>query len=82
MKKQGKGLEVGPMDAVIILKPDGTFKTSLPEFSGETVPEHITTGVSIMYALRNPEMVTMLHKNFAAECAKAVGEVDCLVAEG
>lgn len=59
---------VGPNDVVIIIRDDGTFEAVMPEAVQDPLPDHLITSAALIYALRNPEMISILHKNFALEC--------------
>lgn len=63
-----KKISVGPNDVVIVLHDDGTFEAALPDQVGDPLPDHLITSAALVYALRNPEMIAILHKNFALEC--------------
>lgn len=61
---------MGAQDCVIILRDDGTVEAMMPPATEAHVPDHLMMSAAILYALRNPEMVNMLHKNFALEAQK------------
>lgn len=69
---QRKKINIGPNDVVIILRDDGTFEAALPDAVTDPLPDHLITSAALVYALRNPEMIAILHKNFALECHKGV----------
>ena len=69
-KDRKRQIAVGSQDCVIILRDDGTVEAVMPPVTTMQVPDHLMTSAAIMYALRNPEMVNMLHKNFALEAHK------------
>ncbi len=62
-------LELGPMDAAIILRADGTLEAALPELDMESLPENIVTSAALMFALQSPKMYDLIHENFIQECA-------------
>lgn len=63
-------------DAVIILKEDGSFETSLPEFCDERIPENVILGAALAFALRNEDLCSLIRENFEREC-----RIDGVVAE-
>lgn len=73
IKNQRRSVEVNSDDCVIILRNDGTVEAMLPPLTSEQMPDHLMTSAAIMYALRSPEMVNILHKNFALEAQKDFG---------
>lgn len=73
-KNNKRRIEVNPDDCVIILRDDGTVEAMMPPVKSEQVPDHLMTSAAILYALRNPEMVSILHKNFALEAHKDFGQ--------
>ena len=67
MKRREK-IKVGPADALVVFRPDGTYETSLPEIAGDDVPEHLITSAAVVYALQSPEMMDLLFENFHRQC--------------
>lgn len=65
-----KALTLGPLDAAIILREDGTMEASMPELSTDTVPDNVVTGAALMFALKNPELYDLIHNNFVNECSQ------------
>jgi hypothetical protein len=65
-----KVLNLGPLDAAIILREDGTMEASMPELSTDTVPDNVVTGAALMFALKNPKLYDLIHDNFVNECAQ------------
>lgn len=65
-----KALELGPLDAAIILREDGSMEASMPEIATDTVPDNVVTGAAVMFALQNPELCDLIHDNFVNECAQ------------
>lgn len=67
-----RNVKVGPNDVVIVIREDGTFEASLPQGVPDPLPDHLITSAALVYALRNPEMISLLHKNFALECHNSI----------
>jgi hypothetical protein len=65
-----KTLTLGPLDAAIILREDGTMEASMPEISTDSVPNNVVTGAALMFALKNPKLCELIHNNFVNECAQ------------
>jgi hypothetical protein len=61
-------VQVEQGDALIILRPDGSFEASLPDVKTEQVPEHIFMGAAVLYALNTPKMVAWLQDRFRDYC--------------
>ena len=55
-------------DAVIVLKPDGTFESSIPEFENDNIPEHLIISAAIVYALQTPQMLDYIEQKFLEDC--------------
>lgn len=64
-----KSLHLGPHDAAIILRADGTLEASLPDLDSEEVYDNIITGAAVMLALQNERLCNMIYDNFLNECA-------------
>jgi len=62
-------LTLAQWDAAIVLKRDGSFETSLPQISGDYIPENVILGAALAYALRNENLCTLIRENFERECA-------------
>ena len=63
-------LELGPMDAAIILREDGTLEAAIPELTDEeNVPDNVITGAALMFALQNTQIYELIHEHFLQECA-------------
>lgn len=62
-------VQVEQEDALIVLRPDGSFEASLPDVTTEQVPEHILMGAAVLYALNTPGMVAWLQDRFRDYCA-------------
>lgn len=67
--QQPKSLHLGPLDAAIILREDGTLEASIPEMSIPHVPDNVLTGAAVMMALQDERMCTMIYDNFLNNCA-------------
>lgn len=73
MGEKKKSLELGPKDAAIVLRSDGSLEASIPELDGdELVPENIFTGAAVMFALQNPQLCDLIHDYFMEECSQLV----------
>ena len=57
-------ITLGPNDAAIILRSDGSFETSLPQIESETIPENAMMGAALAYALQNPDICEVILRNF------------------
>lgn len=64
-----KSLHLGPYDAAIILREDGTLEASIPPLDQSDVPDNIITGAAVMLALQNERMCGLIYENFLNECA-------------
>jgi hypothetical protein len=64
-----KSLHLGPLDAAIILREDGTLEASIPDLDETDVPDNIITGAAVMLALQNERMCGLIYENFLNECA-------------
>lgn len=64
-----KSLHLGPYDAAIILREDGTLEASIPDLDVTDVPDNIITGAAVMLALQNERMCGLIYDNFLNECA-------------
>ncbi len=64
-----KSLHLGPYDAAIILREDGTLEASIPDLDESDVPDNIITGAAVMLALQNERMCGLIYDNFLNECA-------------
>lgn len=64
-----KSLHLGPCDAAIILREDGTLEASLPDLEVSGVHDNIITGAAVMLALQNERMCGLIYENFLNECA-------------
>jgi hypothetical protein len=64
-----KSLHLGPYDAAIILREDGTLEASMPDLDSSDVPDNIITGAAVMLALQNERMCGLIYENFLNECA-------------
>lgn len=67
-------LNLSPWDAVIILKKDGTFETSLPKVSSDYIPDNVVLGAALAFALRNQDLCNLIRENFERECAAGIEE--------
>lgn len=67
MKKKTK-LQITDLDAVIVFRSDGTYETSMPEFAGDEVPDHLLTTGAVVYALQNPDMMDLIFEHFEKVC--------------
>jgi len=65
-----KSITLGPLDAAIILREDGSLEASLPDMEADNVTENVITGAALIFALRDPEMFDLIHENFIKECMK------------
>ncbi|MCP4924167.1 MAG: hypothetical protein GY915_09120 [bacterium] len=61
-------VQVEQEDALIVLRPDGSFEASLPDVTTDQVPEHIMMGAAVLYALNTPGMVAWLQDSFRDYC--------------
>lgn len=69
--KPTRKLDLEPSDAAIVLKEDGTFETTLPEYDeDEDVPEHVLTSAALAYALTDEKMHNLIRDHFANVCKK------------
>ena len=68
--KYGSMLCLEPTDAVIVLRKDGSCEVSLPEVTGDWVPENIVMGAAVVYALQDEELYTLIHDHFQKKCSK------------
>jgi len=66
--KQVRKIKIESADALVVLHPDGTYETSLPEIAGDDLPEHLLTAAAVVHALQNPEMMDALFENFHRQC--------------
>lgn len=64
-----KSLHLGPLDAAIILREDGTLEAAIPELNVPNLPDNILTGAAVMMALQSERMCTLIYENFLNECA-------------
>ena len=67
MKYKSK-VKVGAIDALIILRADGSYETSIPEIAGDDVPEHLITTAALVYALQDSETMDIIYDNFHKQC--------------
>lgn len=63
-------LEIGEMDAAIVLRADGTLEASIPEVTTENVPENILAAASIIHALNNEDLSNIMRRHFIEQCFK------------
>ena len=68
--KIGKTIKLGPMDAAIVFRNDGTFEATMPEIEGEYIPEHILTSAAVLFALQDPDLYAFLHNSFLNDCGE------------
>jgi hypothetical protein len=62
-------LDLGPEDAAVIIRSDGTIESTWPDIAdGGDVPEHILTAAAVMFALQDPKMYDHLHEYFLEQC--------------
>lgn len=64
-----KALHLGPLDAAIVLREDGTMEACVPEMNTPDVSDNILIGAAVMMALQNERMCTLIYENFLNECA-------------
>ncbi len=69
MTQETKGsFELGPMDAAIILREDGTLEACMPDLSQDELPDNVMLGTALIVALQDPEMLEILQKKLAESC--------------
>lgn len=62
-------ISLGPLDAAIVLRENGTIEATIPEVETDYIPENIVTGAAVMYSLQNERMCDLIHEHFMLECA-------------
>lgn len=69
MTEQTKGkFELGPLDAAIILREDGTLEACMPDLGQDELPDNVMLGTALIVALQDPEMLEILQKKLAESC--------------
>lgn len=70
MEQENDGnFELGPLDAAIILRNDGTLEACMPDLSQPDLPENVILGTALIVALQDPEVLEILQKKLAESCA-------------
>ena len=64
-----KALHLGPLDAAIVLREDGTLEASMPDVNIPDVPDNILIGTAIIMALQSERMCSLIYEHFLNECA-------------
>lgn len=64
-----KSIHLGPLDAAIVLRLDGTMEAAMPELDLHELPDNILTGAAVMMALQNERISDLIYDNFMTECA-------------
>ena len=64
-KKTDGNFELGPLDAAIILREDGTLEACMPDLTQDELPDNVMLGTALIVALQDPEVLEMLQKKLA-----------------
>ncbi|MEN8236291.1 MAG: hypothetical protein ABFQ95_01895 [Pseudomonadota bacterium] len=67
-KKIDGNFELGPLDAAIILREDGTLEACMPDLSQDELPDNVMLGTALIVALQDPEVLEMLERKLAESC--------------
>ncbi len=67
-KKNQSDFKLGPNDAAIILREDGTLEACMPDLSQDELPDNVMLGTALIVGLQDPEVLEILQKKLAESC--------------